>query len=314
MIRIRKMIRNTWTVPLAAMLLGGIVAPATYAYGEATHYAFTYYLCRATGYTAEQAYRIASADVSVDYDPNTDARVPPDYLRFTDERAQRQRVLFHAMLDEVAYPNCLWRGHAAELAQAMQALRTRRSEFRSSSEDLGNVGPYLHFLQDYYGHAGYGSKMGHFKLTDPTQDRINGVLPWGGATDLLSYIPDAGGLAALSNIGYERMDRRNGDMTSATIQTLRSYLQSHNPAQYAAASIYRDQIEAVRQRIAEAEAEGMNLGEIVGVVEDFMTRENWTNVSFPEEPRRYRYVVGTSGPNQHDIVGCRYAGHVRALG
>src|SRR5207248_2588922 len=42
------------------------------AFDDDTHYALTYYLARKVGYSREEAYKVASGNVSIDYDKNTE--------------------------------------------------------------------------------------------------------------------------------------------------------------------------------------------------------------------------------------------------
>ena len=56
----------------AAAVCALLLAPPAEAYYDDVHYSLTYYLARAVGYTPEQAHRIANADHSIDYDPDTE--------------------------------------------------------------------------------------------------------------------------------------------------------------------------------------------------------------------------------------------------
>src|SRR3982751_4853871 len=63
---------------LLAVAIGSLLllnGPAR-AYDNDTHFWFTYYLARKAGYTPIQATQIASADVSVDYDEDTQPVLP----------------------------------------------------------------------------------------------------------------------------------------------------------------------------------------------------------------------------------------------
>src|SRR5436190_17027801 len=53
-----------------------VFAPKASAYDNDTHFWFTYYLAVKAGYTPIQATQIASADVSVDYDEDTQPVLP----------------------------------------------------------------------------------------------------------------------------------------------------------------------------------------------------------------------------------------------
>src|SRR5260221_411037 len=57
---------------LAFLMLIAFTEGRAYAYYDDVHYALTYVVARHLGYTPLQAYRIASACVSVDYAPETE--------------------------------------------------------------------------------------------------------------------------------------------------------------------------------------------------------------------------------------------------
>ena len=86
------------------LLLALVVMPAARAaaYDNDTHFWFTYYLAVRAGYTPVQAMQIASADVSVDYDDDTQPvlpsleslaslRHPLDHFEFVRSRLHRFR-------------------------------------------------------------------------------------------------------------------------------------------------------------------------------------------------------------------------------
>jgi hypothetical protein len=130
---------------LSLLLIIGSAVPAL-AYDVDTHYLLTYYLARKVGYSPDQAQRIASADESMDTDPNVK---PAIGLGSPDNQAVLRN--FHAFLDNgLPSPD---EQQAAQQAQADalwdQAVATK------------NVGQYLHFLQDEYAHEGFTDILGH---------------------------------------------------------------------------------------------------------------------------------------------------------
>src|SRR5687768_11888225 len=65
---------------------GVAVRPAS-AYYDDVHYALTYYICRQSGYTPLQAYRIASACSATDWDPDTEPVQPIGQLKILTDPA-----------------------------------------------------------------------------------------------------------------------------------------------------------------------------------------------------------------------------------
>ena len=61
-----------WKLRFLLIVVGLMTVQPAAAYYDDVHYALTYYIARQIGYTPEQAYRIASATVSVDWSPETE--------------------------------------------------------------------------------------------------------------------------------------------------------------------------------------------------------------------------------------------------
>jgi len=157
------------------------------------HYALTYYIARQTGYTPLQAYRIASACVSVDYDEDTEPvqKTGQAELLFTPftGRAGNPRWKFHAMRNEDMFKDCLGNGKDAQLADG-QVFKQEQALW-SQSLGEGNPGVFLHFFQDEVPHHGYGTYWGHWPMLPGCVAEYKAAgLPIGGITDWIAYRPD----------------------------------------------------------------------------------------------------------------------------
>lgn len=152
---------------------------ASFAYDDDTHFWFTYYLARKTGYTVKQATQIASANLSVDYDCHTDPVLPgPD--SFGDlfrlrKYHQRVRTNLHALVDKqerTNYPedskttSLLWDldpepddEYLGRMDKSVDASQDRL--WRLTLTSIRNPGVFLHFAQDRYPHRGFTSLVGH---------------------------------------------------------------------------------------------------------------------------------------------------------
>lgn len=190
------------TAGLALAVVGAIGANRTVVgFYDDTHYSFTYYMARACGYTPLQAYRIASADVSIDYSAPTE----PVRGLYPSVENQQPRVDFHAMRNALRFK-------APDRAVADQAILTQGEALAAAARAMRNPGIYLHYLQDQFSHAGYASDGGHWvgavpigdprtggvQSITPVRDPITGInpfgdaladpfLPQGATTDFLSY-------------------------------------------------------------------------------------------------------------------------------
>jgi hypothetical protein len=146
-------------VCIASILLlqTGFTKPAR-AYDNDTHYVFTYYLAILAGYHDDEARRVASADISIDIDPNTEPFQLERIINPTDS-AQNARVWFHAFYDSRVY----WASGGP--FGGASAAEKNSADIQNSLEQKclkdGNIGPYLHFYQDTFSHAGYYSFKGH---------------------------------------------------------------------------------------------------------------------------------------------------------
>lgn len=162
---------------LAQLFLGCILmSNSAFAYEDDTHFWLTYYLARKAGFTSVQAAQIASADVSVDYDRDTQpatfhADNWTDRLHLSSNM-QQIHAQFHAMpwkiniikrvpgatflkWDPTAIP-AEW-----EAAAAAEVLTGKNSAWKTAWDDCKNPGIFLHYLQDSFSHKGFLSILGH---------------------------------------------------------------------------------------------------------------------------------------------------------
>jgi tetratricopeptide (TPR) repeat protein len=167
---------------LAAILFFGLGTAGVQAYNDDTHFPFTYFMARACGYTPLQAYRLACACLSIDYAAETEAeqyhRVIP-----SSQDAQSPRVDFHAFMDSRRFPNCL--SDSRQMQDALYGILKRRELFWEIARKGGNIGPFIHFVQDETAHFGYSSWGGHYA----SYGAYKNFKPLGSTCDFLSYGP-----------------------------------------------------------------------------------------------------------------------------
>lgn len=161
---------------LTVMLLLVQLTLVVRAGDDDTHYILTYYIARQVGYSDQEAHRIASATVSVDYDDNTKP-VKANFGKVVVER--------HAMYDRKLSPQ----ENERQIARQIMKHWNRAME-------TGNVGDYLHYMQDIPYHQNrsgerFGNKVGHG--------------PEGHSPDYASYDPDR--LRKAADITIETLSR-----------------------------------------------------------------------------------------------------------
>ncbi|MBM3499292.1 MAG: PDZ domain-containing protein [Armatimonadetes bacterium] len=211
------------TATAAALLALAAQTPA-FAYWDDVHYHLTYYVARMVGYTPEQAYRVAAADLSADYAETTEPTQMSamDYLAGAGEDSpekQAPRWRFHAFRDETRFPGAI--GDDPKGAEADEAIRDQQQALWDAArgERNRNLGVYLHFAQDRGQHFGFGSAFGHyFDPADPvnstTKARQAG-LALGGTVDWIDY----------------RSPLAEGDVSTVTIEALSRFLADVSPRQ-----------------------------------------------------------------------------------
>ncbi|MBV9242849.1 MAG: hypothetical protein JO314_12670 [Acidobacteria bacterium] len=147
------------------------------AYDNDTHFWFTYYLAVEAGYTPIQATQIASADVSIDYDDDTQPVLPSleslASLRHPLDHFQYVRNRFHALpmkseiMKTANLPDGYWWNPVVitspkTLAAAHAIVDKRKQEFWTDTLAVRrNPGLFLHFLEDTFAHDGFASYIGH---------------------------------------------------------------------------------------------------------------------------------------------------------
>lgn len=165
-----------------------IVMPqSAFGYSEDTHYYFTYVAARLSGYTPDQAWRLASMDQGVDDSSEVEplqtdrsyydgAAFIAKYLASNSDTPQSEfniyptwhpyafdiRRDFHAFRDEQY--NVAHRRIGFQFGADPSAEKDIAAQFVSLYDNslfLENPGGAMHFLQDSYAHAGYYSKWGH---------------------------------------------------------------------------------------------------------------------------------------------------------
>lgn len=174
-------------VALTCFLMAGKVASA---YDNDTHFWFTYYLAVKAGYTKVQAAQIASADVIVDFDDDTQPVTPSveNLISFRHplNHFQYVRNRLHALpmkseLMKLAnMPDGYWWDpiiitDPQVLAAARQMVNERKAEFwKETLKAADNPGVFIHFLEDTFAHDGFTSYVGHagyFRVDYMASDR-----------------------------------------------------------------------------------------------------------------------------------------------
>ena len=193
----------------AVVSLGAMLPPMTcHAYCDDVHYWFTYFAARTVGYTDEQAYRIALADVSVD-EANSPTNPIPDWTHPNVFMQADARNFFHAFLDDrssekwyintysVSIGNKTAHISISELNRAAPTnayrkwqanIIKRQSELQSWTKKNGNnCGVLLHFVQDRFSHAGYGVTFAQAVNKFGVLPSSDILLPGGTLTDFVSF-------------------------------------------------------------------------------------------------------------------------------
>ncbi|HEY2847364.1 MAG TPA: DUF6765 family protein [Pyrinomonadaceae bacterium] len=159
------------------ILVLGVHVSTARAYDNDTHFWFTYYLAVEAGYTPVQAMQIASADVSVDYDDDTQPVLPSieslASFRHPLDHFQYVRNRLHALpmksdvMKLASLPDGYWWDPVVitdpkTLAAAHQIVEARKKGFWADTlADGRNPGVFLHFLEDTFAHDGFASYVGH---------------------------------------------------------------------------------------------------------------------------------------------------------
>jgi WD40 repeat protein len=191
--------RSLLITAIAIFVIAGLGAQPAAAYYDDIHYNLTYYIARQVGYTPMQAHRIASATVSVDWSPATEPvqasfRVENRVLVITPFAApwampssQEPRWRYHAFRNDLAFSDAVGPGRDADVAD-MQ-IRQQQLALWNQALEMGNPGIFMHFFQDVVPHAKYGTRNGHWPVSEKedVERHQRFGLPIGGTPDWLSY-------------------------------------------------------------------------------------------------------------------------------
>ena len=123
----------------ACLALGSAKAQA---YHMDTHYFLRFYLSLATCFTWEESHLIASADWGLDTNSDISAEMTPT--------KKSNKVQWHAF------------GHSDK---RFRELWLRATDEPDLEHRLIKLGQFMHFLEDWESHAGYGVRLGHARDT-----------------------------------------------------------------------------------------------------------------------------------------------------
>lgn len=158
---------KTSIMAMVILFAGMVSRPAT-AY-EGTHYIWTYYLALHSGFTERQAFQIGSATYAIDWSAHTNPMPVGDNDKVLgvgglsdDRRFRRKWRLFHAFVPHKVLQQLRRSLHSSQIKDALEEeWRPQMNLLWADALELGNPGPFLHFRQDRYPHAGWGDLFGH---------------------------------------------------------------------------------------------------------------------------------------------------------
>lgn len=170
--RIANSIKPGCRILLLCLTLTCVTPQISMGYDNDTHFWLTYYLALKAGYTSAQATQIASANVSVDFDKDTEPLMPgfdswKDWFQPLSHY-QYIRGRFHALPPSSSVFNDEWWNPTKRevndegRAKLEQIVRARKDEFwKETLQEQENPGVFLHYLQDTFAHDGFTSYVGH---------------------------------------------------------------------------------------------------------------------------------------------------------
>lgn len=174
------------------MILLTAVPAMAHCYYDDVHYGLTYYIARQTGFTPQQAHRIASACSAVDWDERTEpVRLDRQLLALLtplEIDIHGPRSKFHAFRDE-SDTNRRVLGNEKDAGVAQEEVYAKLRELKKFSTEVSkNLGVYLHGFQDIYPHFGWGTYWGHNPADYSTFERARnqGMHP-GSSTDWVAF-------------------------------------------------------------------------------------------------------------------------------
>ena len=267
------------------------------------------------GYTPEQAWRIASASVSVDHSPETEPvqgpRLSAQFLGMAvlsnpplpgDEQLQLFRQEAEAQ----------WRFHAFRDSAPFSAVVRQRpaggSRRRRSQEAAGNplpgrrgernLGIFLHSFQDSVPHARYVTPFGHW-ICPPEAPGMG--LPIGSTTDWLSFRDKDANLQLVNDTANRLLSFANDAAETKPKQRLHAY-DAANMSQFidgmrqvnaAPPSLQGGSIEAITLEAIKAKAsdpkhaDGPTVPAALTVINQAMERVQMVEKAIPPEPIPY---------------------------
>ena len=144
-------IQERRTSALVLLLITAMLLPAAprsaQAFTRETHYYLRFALSLATCFDFDEAHLIASGDWMLDGNLSTHAE-PTPFL-------QKNKIGFHAFGHSDARFNELWERSRSEPDLALRLIK---------------LGQFMHFLEDWESHAGFGLKLGHARATFSGRD------------------------------------------------------------------------------------------------------------------------------------------------
>lgn len=200
------------------------------AYEKDTHYYLTYCLARLVGFTPTQAWQIAKGDWSIDKNVTTE---PVQHLLPKDEdRAIRAR--FHAMplyRSEVIIPRSLpaignlslpFTGQTMDYDAYKAKVDEQAAILWDMGLNSGNIGIYIHYLQDSYAHFGSYASWGHPPVHGSTSD-------WESANPDIAYKMAFAVVEKLQDFMKIYLGKEACKVNEATVRSLVKALIDANP-------------------------------------------------------------------------------------
>lgn len=164
------------------------------AYYDDVHYALTYYIARQTGYTPEQAMRVASACSRVDFDERTEPVQLSGQLMALitplPATIHGPRALFHSFRDESDDAKRVIGNETDGQAAQDEVLKRLRALGEFCVGTTKNPGVFLHAYQDWIPHYGFGTFWGHNPAQESQFERhMRQGLTLGSTTDWIGHRP-----------------------------------------------------------------------------------------------------------------------------
>ena len=167
--------RSSRSIAVGSFIVLSILmnCPSAMAYDSDTHFWLTYYIAIKVGYSPLQAQKIASADVSVDYDAETNPLLPKTLHRediltqlhtFPNTALLKQATKDLKNHEELKCDPFI--AHTeADFSALVNCYIDQEERYRwFDAKLIGNPGIYLHFIQDRFAHRGFTSRLGHARL------------------------------------------------------------------------------------------------------------------------------------------------------